>query len=67
MPERYRVMVQKEKPETYASLWGAAERWREAGGNAIVEEISATNSVKRKVPFLELRRVVDRVRGQNCA
>jgi hypothetical protein len=67
MPERYRVTVQNEKPETYDSLWGAAERWREVGGNAVVEEISATSSVKRKVPFLELRRAVDRKRGQSCA
>jgi hypothetical protein len=67
MPERYRVTVQNERPETYASLWGAAERWREAGGNAVVEEISADNFVKRTVPFLELRRVVDRERGQSCA
>jgi hypothetical protein len=67
MPERYRVTVQNEKPETYASLWGAAERWREAGCNAVVEELTATDSVKRKVPFLELRRVVDRQRGQGCA
>jgi len=67
MPERYRVTVQNEKPETYASLSGAAERWHEVGGNAVVEEISETNSVKRTVPFLELRRVVDSERGQSCA
>jgi hypothetical protein len=67
MTERYRVTVQNERPETYSSLWGAAERWREAGANAVVEEISATNSVKRKVPFLELRRIVDRERGKSCA
>jgi len=67
MQEQYRVTVQNEKPETYASLWGAAERWREVGGNAIVEEISESNSVKRKVAFLELRRIVDRERGQSCS
>jgi hypothetical protein len=67
MLELYRVTVQNQKPEVYASLWGAAEIWREAGCKAVVEQVTETGAVVREVPFLELRRVVDRTRGQGSA
>jgi hypothetical protein len=67
MTDLYRVTVQDQKPEHYASLWGAADRWREVGGKAVVEQLSASDTVLRRVPELELRSVVDRVRGQNSA
>ena len=31
MQELYRVTVPDEKPECFASLWGAADRWRGPG------------------------------------
>ena len=64
MPELYRVTVQNRKPEVYASLWGAAETWREFGCTAVVEQVTEAGVVLREVPFNELRRVVDRNRGQ---
>ena len=67
MQELYQVTVPDEKPECFASLWGAADRWRETGATAVVEQISASGEVLRVVPKLELRRVVDRVRGQSMA
>lgn len=67
MQELYRVIVPNSKPEQYASLWGAADRWRETGATAVVEQLSESGEVLRVVPQLELRRVVDRVRGQSMA
>jgi hypothetical protein len=67
MQELYRVTVPNQKPEQYASLWGAADVWREARGNAVVEQITASGEVLRIVPEMELRRTVDRVRGQSMA
>jgi hypothetical protein len=37
MPELYRVTVPNKKPEVYASLWGAAETWREFGCTGVVD------------------------------
>ena len=65
MADRYRVTVQGQKPEHFASLWGTADRWREATGKAVVEQLSASDAVLRIVLDLELRRVVDHVRGQS--
>jgi hypothetical protein len=67
MSDLYRVTVKNQKAERYASLWGAADRWREVGGNAVVEQVSANDTLLRIVPQLELRSTVDRVRGQGCA
>jgi hypothetical protein len=67
MTDLYRATVQGQKPEDYASLWGAAERWREVGGKAVVEQVSAGGTILRRVPELELRRAVDQVRGQCSA
>jgi hypothetical protein len=61
----YRITVPGARPETYASLWGAADRWREVGTNAVVEQISADDKVLRTVPFIELRKCVDRARGDH--
>jgi hypothetical protein len=33
----------------------------------VVEQVTETGAVVREVPFLELRRVVDRTRGQGSA
>ena len=65
MSDLYRVTIQNQKPENYTSLWGAADLWREVGGNAVVEQVSATGQALRIVPVHELVRAVDRVRGQS--
>jgi hypothetical protein len=65
MSDLYRVTIQSQKPEHFASLWGAADLWREVKGNAVVEQVSATGDVLRIVPVHELIRAVDRVRGQS--
>ena len=67
MPDLYRVTVQNQKPEVYASPWGAAEIWREYGCTAVVEQVTETGVVLREVTFNELRRVVDLNRGQGSA
>ncbi len=67
MAEWYRVTVEDRKPEVYESLWGAADIWREEGCTAVVEQVSDIGEVLRKVHFDELRRVVDRKRGQGSA
>jgi hypothetical protein len=65
MTEYYRVTVNGMKPETYQSLWGAADRWREAKTNAVVEQVSENGEVTRVVGFMELRRCVDRARADH--
>ncbi len=67
MPELYRVTVPNQKPEVYTSLWGAAETWREFGCTGVVEQVTETGAVVREVSFNELRRIVDRNRGQGSA
>jgi uncharacterized protein YbaA (DUF1428 family) len=64
MAEFYRVTVPGHKPETYQSLSGAADRWREAGTKAVVEQVSGNDDVIRVVDFMELRRCVDRARAE---
>lgn len=67
MEELYRMGRTNEKPEYFASLSGAADRWRETGATAVAEQISASGEVLRVVPQLELRCAVNRVRGQSTA
>jgi len=67
MAELYRITVQNQKPEVYESLSGAAEIWQEFGCTAVVEQVTETGVVLREVAFNELRRVVDRTRGQGSA
>jgi hypothetical protein len=67
MQELYQVTAPNRTPEQYASLLGAADIWREARGNAVVEQISASGEVIRVVPEIELLRAVDRIRGQSMA
>jgi hypothetical protein len=64
MGELYRVTPPNQKPEVYRSLFGAAETWKEFGCKGVVEQVTETGEIVREVPFLELRRIVDRNRGQ---
>jgi hypothetical protein len=65
MTEFYRVTVPGMEPETYQSFWGAADRWREVGTKAVVEQVTEIGDLIRTVDFIELRRCVDRARADH--
>jgi len=63
MQDLYRITTTTDKPETFASLFGAADRWREASGRAVVEQILANGTVVRQVPESEMIRLLDTLRN----
>ena len=60
MNKLYRITTPNNEPRHFAGLLGAADMWREAGGNAVVEQVTASDKVIRRVPDDELRRQLQR-------
>jgi hypothetical protein len=66
MQPLYRITTATDKPEHFASLYGAADRWREVHGKAVVEQVLANDVVVRRVPESEIASLLDRLRNQTA-